>query len=71
MWLQLEQEVKNYFPTTKYLNITIFSNPVTDQLHYLRGSLSLSTVFQALQSGLEQYSRSSFKAFAVSFAPCS
>jgi len=23
-WLQLEQEVKNYFPTIKYLNFTIF-----------------------------------------------
>jgi hypothetical protein len=70
-WLQLEQDVKNYFPTIKYLNFTIFSNPLTDLLYYLRGSFSLSTVFQALQSGLEQYSCSSFKPFAVSFTPCS
>jgi hypothetical protein len=68
-------EKQSAFQKTKGLVITVFSNPIKvflySKWHYLRGSLSLSTVFQALQSGLEQYPRSSSKAFAVSRTPCS
>jgi hypothetical protein len=68
-------EKQNAFQKTKGLVIIVFSNPIKvflySKLRYLRGSLSLSTVFQALQSGLEQYPRSSSKALAVSRTPCS
>jgi hypothetical protein len=68
-------EKQNVFWKAKDLPITVFSNPIKvflyNKLHYLIGSLRLSTVFQGLQSGLEQYPRNSSKAFAVSRTPCS